>query len=269
MSQLSEHVTHRWLVAPSTAPATARRDPGSTAGAPGDRAATEAAAAAEIQVLTGLQDRLAAEATRSMLLVLQGMDASGKDGTIKHVFSGVNPQGVHVTSFKEPSSTELAHDFLWRIHAQVPAAGQIAIFNRSHYEDVVVVRVHKLVAEPVWRTRYEDIVGFERMLTHSGTSVVKIFLHVSLEEQGQRLAERLERPDKRWKAREGDFEDRILWPEFEKAYEDAIAATSTEQAPWYVVPADKKWFRNWAVGQILRHHLEKIGPQYPDPSTLA
>lgn len=246
----------------------AGRHPGDTGGAPGSRQQTEAANSAQIESLEGLQGRLWAEARRSLLVVLQGVDAAGKDGTIRRVFHGVNPQGVHVTSFKVPTHLEAAHDFLWRVHAAAPAAGEIGIFNRSHYEEVLVVRVHELVPEPLWRARYEHIVAFERLLAHGGTTVVKIFLHISSEEQDRRLADRLERPDKRWKLQESDFLERSRWDDYQAAYEEALTRTSTEQAPWYVVPADHKWFRDWVVGEILLATLTEMDPRYPESPAL-
>ena len=254
-----------WRVAPATAPDLARRDPASSAGAPGDRAATEAAAEAHIPRLADFQDRLWAESRRSMLVVLQGVDAAGKDGTIKHVFRGVNPQGVRVSSFKEPTPAELAHDFLWRVHRQVPAAGEIGIFDRSHYEDVLVTRVHGRISDDEWRRRCRHITDFERLLADGGTAVVKLMLHVSFEEQGRRLADRLERPDKRWKLAPSDTAERAWWDEYQRTYEAVLSETSTAHAPWYVVPADHKWYRNWVVGEILLHTLGDIDPHYPSP----
>ena len=254
----------RWRVKPGHAPDVARRDPASTAGAPGDRAATEAATEAQVRELAGLQDRLWAEAQRSLLVVLQGIDAAGKDGTIKHVFRGVNPQGVRVAAFKEPTPLEQAHDFLWRVHEHVPAAGEIGIFNRSHYEDVIVPHVHRLLPDDVVRARYDHIVAFERLLASAGTSVVKLFLHVSFEEQGRRLSDRLQRPDKRWKMSASDLAERPSWERYQQTYEDVLTGTSVAGIPWFVVPADHKWYRNWAVGEILLHVLRGIDPQYPD-----
>jgi len=210
-----------------------------------------------------LHDRLWAEATRAVLLVLQGIDASGKDGTIKHVLTGVNPQGVRIASFKAPSATELAHDYLWRVHAVCPQRGELGIFNRSHYEDVIAVRVRKLAPKDVWSKRYTHIREFERLLVDEGTHLVKICLHVSKEEQGRRLQERLDTPEKRWKFRLGDLDDRKLWDEFTAAYEDAIRETSTEWAPWHVVPADHNWVRNLSVAEILVDAFERLDPQFP------
>lgn len=268
MSGGEERPLGRWRLRPGRPAHLSDRRPDDTGGAPGDRRVTEEATVTQIEELAAWQDRLWAERCRSLLVVLQGTDASGKDGTVKHVFRGVNPQGVRVTSFKAPTPLEHAHDFLWRVHQVVPAAGEIAIFNRSHYEDVIVTRVHELVPEEVWRGRFDDIVAFERLLGHGGTTVVKLFLHVSSEEQARRLDERLERPDKRWKLQSSDFAERRRWDDYQLAFEEALTRTSTEDAPWYVVPADHKWFRNWVVVEILLHTLRAMDPRYPDASPL-
>jgi PPK2 family polyphosphate:nucleotide phosphotransferase len=217
-----------------------------------------------------LQNRLAAEATRSLLLVLQGMDAAGKDGTIRHVLTGVSPQDCRVVSFKEPTATDLAHDYLWRVHAECPVRGELAVFNRSHYEDVVAARVRGIVPKTVWERRYEHIRGFERLLVDEGTTILKVFLHVSRDEQATRLQERLDNPEKRWKFRAGDLDDRRHWDDYMAAYEDAIRETSTERAPWYVVPADHNWVRNLLVGEILVDALVRLDPQLPtvDPGIV-
>jgi PPK2 family polyphosphate:nucleotide phosphotransferase len=215
--------------------------------------------------LRELQDRLWAEGTRGLLVVLQAMDAGGKDGTIRSVFTGVNPQGVRVVSFKVPSGREVIQDYLWRVHAQCPGHGEIGIFNRSHYEDVVVVRVHDIVPKARWKQRYHHICEFERMLTDEGTTIVKIFLHISHDEQKARLQARLDTPTKNWKFRAGDLDDRARWDDFQTAYEQALTETSTDWAPWYVVPADRKWVRNVAVSRLLVETLEKMDPQYPPP----
>lgn len=217
----------------------------------------------EIEVVAGLQQRLFADGSAAMLLVLQAMDAGGKDGTIRSVLSGVNPAGVDVNGFGVPTEEERAHDYLWRVHAHAPAKGTIGVFNRSHYEDVLVVRVKHLAPEAVWRRRYGHIRDFERLLTDEGTSVVKVFLNVSSDEQRERLQDRVDDPDERWKFRLGDLDDRALWPDYQAAYRDAIRETTSAAAPWYVVPADRKWVRNLVVAKILRHHLELIDPQYP------
>ncbi|MEK7426191.1 MAG: polyphosphate kinase 2 family protein [Actinomycetota bacterium] len=212
-----------------------------------------------------LQQRLFAENRRSVLLVVQAMDAAGKDGTIRTVLTGLNPAGVAVTGFKAPAGPEAQHDYLWRVHQVCPARGQIAVFNRSHYEDVLVVRVKKFVPDAVWRRRYEHIRNFERMLADEGTAVVKCFLHVSKREQAVRFQERLDDPEKRWKFRIGDLDDRALWPKFQRAYQDAIRETSTAAAPWYVVPADSNSRRNLAVAKILLGTLRRLDPKIPPP----
>ena len=252
-------------MAPGAAPGLADVDTRSHAGAPGDKAATEATFPELWDGLHDLQERLYAESERSLLVVLQAMDAGGKDGTIEHVFRGMNPQGVRVASFKVPTEEERAHDFLWRVHARVPGHGEIGVFNRSHYEDVLVVRVHDLVPEAVWRSRYEHIRAFESLLASGGTTVVKLFLHISEDEQAERLRARLEDPTKSWKFRSGDLEERARWHDHQAAFEEAIAETSTAEAPWYVVPADRKWYRNWAVLRILTETLEAMDPRYPAP----
>jgi PPK2 family polyphosphate:nucleotide phosphotransferase len=261
-------VTHDLLkelqVEPGSAPRLDQRDPDARIGAPGKQEGLERLQEL-VERLSMLHNRLSAEATRSVLLVLQGMDAAGKDGTIRNVLTGVNPQGCRVVSFREPTTAELAHDYLWRVHAVCPARGEIAIFNRSHYEDVVAVRVRGLVPERVWRRRFEHIRAFEQLLVDEGTTLVKVFLHVSHEEQGKRLQERLDNPEKRWKFRAGDLDDRRLWDDFATAYEDAIRETSTKWAPWYVVPADHNWVRNLAVAELLVAALERIDPQLPKP----
>jgi PPK2 family polyphosphate:nucleotide phosphotransferase len=257
----------RFVVAPGVPFALGDRDPGATSGAPGDKKATSEVVAGLLEEqLMPLQERLYAESRQALLVVLQAMDAGGKDGAVKHVFTGTNPQGVRVTSFKQPTPEELAHDFLWRVHAAVPAHGYIGIFNRSHYEDVLVARVHELVAESVWRGRYRHINHFEALLADAGVRVVKLFLHISREEQAERLRKRLDDPEKRWKFRKGDLADRERWDDYMAAYEEAIAHTSTEHAPWYVVPADRKWFRNWAVSRIVIETLADMDPRFPEPA---
>ena len=208
--------------------------------------------------LDALQERLYANGTRSLLIVLQGMDTSGKDGTIKHVMSGVNPQGCKVVSFKVPSAEELGHDFLWRVHQKAPAKGQIGIFNRSHYEDVLVTRVHGWVTGKVVRERFGEIREFEELLHENGTAILKFFLHISKDEQKQRLEDRVRDPAKRWKFSEGDLEERKYWPEYTKAFEDVLSATSTDHAPWYVVPANHKWYRNLVVAERVVSALEEM-----------
>jgi PPK2 family polyphosphate:nucleotide phosphotransferase len=217
----------------------------------------------EIGAVAELQKRLFAESANALLLVLQGMDAAGKGGTIRSALTGINPAGVDVNNFGVPTEEEAAHDFLWRIHPHTPPRGIIGIFDRSHYEDVVVVRVKQLVPEPVWQRRFEHIRNFEQLLVDEGTHVVKLFLNISDEEQRERLQDRVDSPDEAWKFRPGDLDDRARWDEFRAVYEDALARTSTAEAPWYVVPADRKWVRNRVVARILLHHLERIDPQYP------
>ena len=210
-----------------------------------------------------LQARLYAEQRRSLLIVLQAMDTGGKDGTIKGVFQGVNPQGCQVWSFKAPSVEERAHDFLWRYHQRVPPAGMIHIFNRSHYEDVLVVRVKSLVPEEVWRGRYEAINDFERALAASGVVLVKFFLHISREEQKRRLEARLADPDKHWKFSSNDLAERAYWDDYQRAFEEALTRCSTGHAPWYVIPANKKWYRNLVVARTIADTLQAVDPKYP------
>lgn len=257
-----------WYVDPKNAPQLSSIDPSSTPEAPGDRVATEKATAALKVRLGALQNRLRAEESRALLLVLQGMDASGKDGTAKAIFSAVNPMNVRAASFNVPTEDELAHDFLWRIHAETPPRGYIGIFNRSHYEDILAVRVRKIAPERVWRPRYEMIRQFEHQLTMGGTTVVKIMLHISKDEQAVRLQERIDDPAKRWKFRLGDLDDRKLWPTYQRAYHDVLEETSSPQAPWFVVPADRKWYRNFAVLTILVAALEQMNPKLPNRDDL-
>lgn len=219
-----------------------------------------------------LQERLYAEGKQAVLLVLQGMDTSGKDGTTKSVMREVNPQGVAVTSFKAPTKEELSHDFLWRVERQVPPRGMIGVFNRSHYEDVLVVRVHDLVPKEVWSARYKQINDFERRLTEEYVRTVKVFLHISKDEQKKRLQERLQEKDKLWKFNPADLKERALWKDYREAYEDALSKCSTKWAPWYVVPADKKWYRNLAVASLVEKVLDEMDPKFPklgfDPATI-
>lgn len=213
--------------------------------------------------IADLQARLYAEQRQSLLIVLQAMDTGGKDGAIKHVFRGVNPQGCRVWSFKAPSPEEAGHDFLWRYHLRTPSRGMITIFNRSHYEDVLVVRVKDMVPEAVWRDRYDTICDFERTLARENVVVLKFFLHISKEEQKRRLEARLENPDKHWKFSSNDLKERAFWEDYQRAFEDAVNATSTTYAPWYVVPADKKWFRNLVIARTIADTLEAMGPGFP------
>ncbi len=222
--------------------------------------------------LQDLQKRLYAENKHRVLVVMQAMDTGGKDGCIKHVFSRIDPQGIHVCSFKKPSEEELAHDFLWRVHSKVPGKGELVIFNRSHYEDIIAVRVKKIFSEEVWKRRQRHVVEFERMLAEEGTTIVKIFLHISKDEQKRRLESRLENPAKHWKVNPDDLVDRARWSEFMTAYEDVIGKTSTEHAPWYIVPADRKWYRNLCVARIMLDTLKKLDMEFPridwDPKTI-
>jgi PPK2 family polyphosphate:nucleotide phosphotransferase len=241
-------------------------DPASTPLAPGDKSATKEATQELRDRLAGLQRRLWAGREHAVLVVLQAMDTGGKDGAVREVFKGVSPLGVHAVAFGAPTEIERGHDFLWRVHTRAPARGEIVVFNRSHYEDVLVVRVKGLVPEERWRGRYGHIRAWERLLADEGTTIVKCMLHISKEEQRERLTKRLERPDKRWKLQRSDLEDRKLWDEYQRAYADAIDETGTEAAPWYVIPADRKWYRDFALGSILVETLERLDPQCPAPA---
>jgi PPK2 family polyphosphate:nucleotide phosphotransferase len=223
---------------------------------------------ANVEKLAALHDVLYAERKHALLIVLQGMDAAGKDGTIKHVMSGVNPQGCTVTSFKEPTPQELDHDFLWRVHAAVPGKGFIGIFNRSHYEDVLIARVHKLVPLREIEQRYAEINAFEKMLVNNGVTILKFFLHISSDEQERRFQARLTDPNKGWKASTADFRERRHWDEYQLAYQDAIANCATKYAPWHVIPSDHKWFRNYAVSEITVRTLRALRMNYPEATTM-
>ena len=215
--------------------------------------------------LEALQELLFAEGKHKLLIVLQAMDTGGKDGTIRHVFEGVNPQGVKVASFKVPTREELAHDYLWRVHQHTPGNGEIVIFNRSHYEDVLVVRVHKLVPEEVWSRRYDHIRAFEKTLTDEGTTILKFYLHIDQEEQKERLQARLDEPTKNWKFSLGDLDERKLWADYQEAFEHALGKTSMETAPWYVIPANRKWYRNLVISSIIIEKLKSLNMSYPKP----
>jgi PPK2 family polyphosphate:nucleotide phosphotransferase len=217
------------------------------------------------QELENLQELLYAEGKHKLLIVLQALDTGGKDGTIRHVFEGVNPQGVKVASFKVPTEEELAHDYLWRIHKHTPGKGEIVIFNRSHYEDVLVVRVHDLVPEETWSRRYEHICAFEKTLADEGTTILKFYLHIDRDEQKERLQARLDEPHKNWKFSRGDLEERKLWDQYIRAFEDALEKTSTEDAPWYVIPANRKWYRNLVISSIIIEKLKSLNMAYPEP----
>jgi PPK2 family polyphosphate:nucleotide phosphotransferase len=258
----------RYRVAPGQGVRLADLDPAEVGACEGKKQAEQALAEQRDRIID-LQDRLYAEDSRSLLIVIQATDAGGKDGTVKKVFNGTNPTGVRVYGFKVPTETELEHDFLWRYHLQTPQEGMIHIFNRSHYEDVLAVRVKELEPEEVWQHRYDSINDFERMLVREGTTVLKFFLNISKQEQKERLEKRLSRPDKRWKFNVGDLEDRERWDDFQEAYQDAINRTSTEWAPWYVVPADHKWYRNYVIATVIADTLEGMNPVYPEVEGLS
>jgi PPK2 family polyphosphate:nucleotide phosphotransferase len=243
-------------------------DPRSTPGFGGSKQEGTAALAAGAEQLSGLQERLFAASRggddrRSVLLVVQGMDTAGKGGIMRHVVGSVDPQGVQITSFKAPTEEEKQHDFLWRIRRALPSAGTIGVFDRSHYEDVLIVRVHELVPADVLERRYDEINAFEREVAEAGTSIVKVMLHISADEQKARLTERLERPDKHWKYNPGDVDERLRWHDYQEAYEIALHRCSTDVAPWHVVPADRKWYARWAVQQLLLDALTDLDPQWP------
>ncbi len=246
-----------------------RLDPKSTADTPGAKSKADAIAAASdiAEKIRKLQLALYAEDRQSLLIVLQGMDAAGKDGTIRHVVGMMNPQGCSVTGFKQPTPLELRHDFLWRVHPHAPAMGEVAVFNRSHYEDVLIGRVHGLCPKPQLEARYEEINQFESLLTSQAqTRVIKFFLHISREEQLTRFAKRLNDPDKNWKISASDYTEQAYWDAYQKAYQEALQKTSTPHAPWYVIPADNKWYRNFAVARIVLETLEDMKPQLPKPT---
>ena len=242
-------------------------NPASTPGVRGGKPVGQAALALGVPRLSRLQERLYAEGQgggeRSLLLVVQGMDTSGKGGILRHVVGSMDPQGVRDVAFKAPTAQERDHDFLWRIRQHLPRPGEIGVFDRSHYEDVLVARVHDLVPRRVWGRRYATINRFEQGLVAKGTSLVKVMLHVSSQEQKKRLAQRLERPDKYWKYNPGDVDERARWQDYQTAYHYALSRCSTPQAPWYVVPADHKWYARWAVQQLLIEQLETIDPRWP------
>ena len=216
--------------------------------------------------IQALQKVLYAQGKHRILIILQAMDTGGKDGCVKHVFSRVDPQGISVKAFKKPTDEELAHDFLWRVHPHVPGNGQIVIFNRSHYEDIIAVRVKKLRAESVWKKRYKHILDFEKMLVDEGTTILKFFLHISPEEQKARLQSRLDQPEKHWKLFPEDLQDRVYWDDFMAAYDDLLSKTSSAHAPWYVIPANRKWYRNLVVAQLVVEQLRALNMDYPKPT---
>jgi PPK2 family polyphosphate:nucleotide phosphotransferase len=238
-------------------------DPDDTLGL--DRSFCDIEVEKTLKRLDELQYRLYAENKRALLIVLQAMDAGGKDSTIRHVMRGANPASCKVTSFKQPSQEELEHDFLWRVHRSAPGKGQLGIFNRSHYEDVLVVRVHELVPKEVWHRRYEEINAFERYLAQNELTVLKFYLNISKEEQKKRFEARIQDPTRHWKLSPADFAERKLWNDYMKAYEDALSRCSAEHAPWFVIPSNHKWFRNYAVSNIIVETLEKMDPKFPKP----
>jgi len=255
----------RCRVIPGSRVDLSRWDPNDTSAFTGDKQEAKKTLRALNDRLGALQELLYAEHKHKLLVVLQAMDTGGKDGTIRHVFQGVNPQGVKVSNFKAPSKEELDHDYLWRVNRRTPCTGEIMIFNRSHYEDVLVVRVHNLVPEEVWKRRYGHINDFERMLTNEGIEILKFYLHISLEEQKDRFQARLDNQNKQWKFNLGDLEERKLWPAYMHAYEDMLSKTSTEEAPWYIVPANRKWYRNLVVATLLVDAMESLNMSYPEP----
>ena len=258
-----KNLAKKLMVAPGTKIKLADVDPADTHGI--EKAGAGEHLAKNIERLSVLQYQLYAEARRALLVVLQGIDAAGKDGTIRHVMTGMNPQGVKVTPFKEPEGAEKRHDYLWRVHAAVPEWGMIGIFNRSHYEDVLIVRVHNLVPKSEWAPRYEQINEFERMLSESGTRIVKLMLYIDKDEQARRFRLRLQDSTKNWKFSASDVKEREYWDQYIEAYEAVLRKCSTEYAPWYVVPANRKWFRNLAVSQILIETLESMNLKFPKP----
>jgi len=263
MARSSDSLRDALRVRPGSRVHLAKVDPSATYGH------TKESAAVELQMgldrLTDLQDRLWAEGKHKVLVVLQGIDAAGKDGTLRHVMGAFNPQGCPVTAFKVPSADELAHDYLWRVHRRVPGAGEIGVFNRSHYEDVLVVRVHDFVPKKVWSKRYDQINAFEKTLADEGTTIVKFFLYIDPDEQRERFQARLDDPNKRWKFRLGDLEERKRWNDYVAAFEDVLERCSTDYAPWYLIPSNRKWFRNLAVADILADTLDDLKPRYPKP----
>lgn len=253
-----------YRVAPDTTLDLSTFDPDDTGGYSEDKALQKTAQ--HCAKLGKWQSKLYAEKKQSLLIVLQALDAGGKDGTVNHVISTLNPQGATVTGFKQPTAEELAHDFLWRVHPHVPAHGNIAVFNRSHYEDVLVTRVHKLIDKKTCYTRYQRIRDFEALLGDNHTRVIKFFLHISKEEQLKRFAERLDDPARNWKISDSDYRERKLWDDYQQAFEDAISATSSKDAPWYIIPANHKWYRNLLVAKILTDTLKTMHPDYPAPT---
>ena len=252
----------RFLIKPGTRAQLGKRDPADASAFP-DRKAAEEQSAKDGAVINEWQDKLYAEGKRALLVVLQGTDTAGKDGTIRHVFNQTGPLGVTVTAFRAPSELELAHDFLWRAHLACPRRGCIGIFNRSHYEDVLIGRVRQLAPKKAIEQRYDQINAFEQTLTENGTTILKFMLHISKEEQRERLQGRLDKPDSRWKFNPSDLDDRKLWDDYQQAYEVMLERCSTEWAPWHIVPANKKWYRNWVISTVIVDRLEKLNMKYP------
>jgi PPK2 family polyphosphate:nucleotide phosphotransferase len=258
-----EELMDRYRIKPGTSVDLTRWDPADQSAFEDDKKTARRELKALNKRLEELQELLYAEGKHKLLIVLQAMDSGGKDGTIRHVFDGTNPQGVKVASFKKPTDEERAHDYLWRVHRHTPGSGEVAIFNRSHYEDVLVVRVHSLVPEDRWSRRYDQINEFERMLTEEGTTILKFFLHISKDEQRSRLKSRQDEPAKHWKFSSGDIKERALWAAYTEAYEAVLSRTSTPWAPWWVVPANHKWYRNLVIGSVIVDTLEGFEMAYP------
>ena len=256
---------NKFLVEPGKKFKLAEWDPSDTGGVTGGKEEARLEISTLNKKLEELQELLYAEHKHKVLVILQAMDTGGKDGAIRHVFEGVNAQGTRVANFKEPTGEELDHDFLWRVHKQVPAKGEIVIFNRSHYEEVLIVRVHRLVPQEVWSKRYDQINDFEQLLVETGTTILKFYLHIDKDEQKERLEARLEDPKKHWKFRKDDLQERKLWDEYMHAYEDALSKTSTKVAPWYIVPANHKWYRDLVISKILVDTLEGLNMKFPEP----
>jgi PPK2 family polyphosphate:nucleotide phosphotransferase len=256
----------QFRVLPGTTVRLAEWDPDGGGGFEGGKRTGVGLSSALNRRLEADQELLYADGRHRLLVVLQAMDTGGKDGTIRRVFDGVNPSGVRVASFKRPTPAELAHDYLWRVHPHVPGDGEIVIFNRSHYEDVLVVRVNNLVPPERWERRYQHILEFEKLLTDEGTTIVKFYLHISRDEQRRRLQARIDDPEKHWKFSPGDLEERKKWDDYQRAYEEVLSRTSTDHAPWYIVPANRKWFRDLVVGSVLCQTLESLDLRYPPPT---
>jgi len=262
---MSDIQWHRYSIKPDQNVNLSDWDPASTPAWKSDKDKAEKRIQEINKELEALQELLFAQGKHKILVVLQGMDTSGKDGVIRRVFERVNPQGVRVASFKVPTAPELARDYLWRVHQQVPGRGEMVIFNRSHYEDVLVVRVHNLVPPEVWKKRYDQINHFEKTLVEEGTTILKFFLHIDAEEQRERLLARLDEPAKRWKFNPGDLEERKLWDEYQKAYEAVLSKTSQDGAPWIIVPANRKWYRDLIISAVLVDTLKDLKMEYPQP----